>query len=130
MGRTKRNHLIGWRIYGINESPTGEYTAQFKTTLPPDVYAAFLHYRRVNSMCESNAARMLIVHYFNGEKIDLKIQINSPTIKETMPVRTSLKGKLYKKVFSFWRENLEPTEADLIRMLIVGGLEKKGYVWR
>ena len=130
MGNRKRNHLIGYRLYGSKESPTGEYTAQIKTTLPPPIYAAFLHFRKNNVIRESDACRMLISCAFSDKETPSKHCIDYSAIKERMQVTTTLKGKLYKRVFTFWRENFEPSEADLLRMLITSGLIKYGYTWK
>lgn len=60
-GRKPTKELPGQKIYGIQDSPTGEYTAQLKTSLKGKVYKAFFSYMRDNEMRESEALRSLIV---------------------------------------------------------------------
>jgi hypothetical protein len=61
VGRKAEKELPGQKIYSIQDSPTGEYTAQLRTTLKGKLYKAFFTYMREEELRESDAVRSLIV---------------------------------------------------------------------
>lgn len=72
MGRKPTKELPGNKIFGIQDSPTGEYTAQVKTSLKGKLYRAFFSYMRQEEMRESEALRSLVVAGLRAKGIQWK----------------------------------------------------------
>lgn len=71
-GRKPTKELPGQKIYSIQDSPTGEYTAQVKTSLKGKLFKAFFAYMREEEMRESEALRSLIVAGLRSKGITWK----------------------------------------------------------
>lgn len=71
-GRKPKKELPGQKIFSVVDSPTGEYTAQVRTSLKGNLYKAFFKYMKNEEMRETEALRSLVVAGLRSKGITWK----------------------------------------------------------